>query len=207
MANSQFGYDVTAPTTGTTPYGCSVDFVVSTGVDTIASKTGAGGWCTAGNLLAFSNTGQSGNYLECSITYAYNISGLSRGWYFWYGYNGSGFYLSLGTNPVGDSVTIDIQWNGSQFQATLTDHTHSGNNKVAGFGSGTPAQFAIKSANVWFENGGDTTCADYNSFGGVDFKNMTYYDSSSNTISYTPTHTAHTNPNNPNGCTPSVSWG
>lgn len=201
MTNTQFGFSASLPTPK--PYGASVDFVVPTGIDTIATKPGAGGWCTGGNLLVKSAV-IGGTYVECSITYAYNISGLARGWYFWFGSssNPSGAYLSLGTVPVGDSVTLKLNWNGSQWQATLTDHTHSGNNKVAGFGSGTPSQFAINSALVFFENGGDTTCADYNNYyGGEDFKNMKYYDANGNQISFTPSGTSYSQ-NNPNGCSP-----
>ncbi|MHB8545213.1 MAG: hypothetical protein ACYDAJ_00400 [Nitrosotalea sp.] len=205
MTNTQFGFNVTAPTSGTLAYGCSVKFTVPTGIDTISGKAGAGGWCTAGNLLVFSGTGQSGNYLECSITYANGCSGCpaTAGWYFWYGYNGVGSWSALGTSPVGDVVTLDIQWNGSQFQASLTDASHSGNNKSVGFGVGTPAQFNFQSGNVWFENGGDTTCADYSGFNSLPFTNLTYYSSTGSTITFTYTKTTHVL-NNPNGCTPTV---
>ena len=92
-----------------------------------------------------------------------------------------------------------MHWNGSNYQASLTDTTRSGNNKLVGFGSGTPAQFQTLRAEVFIENGGDTTCSDYSSYGGQTFSNMIYYDSSGNTISFTPSGTSFSE-NNPNGC-------
>lgn len=200
-SNTQFGFLASLPTPR--PIGASVSFVVPSGIDTISGKAGAGGWCTAGNLWL---SDDAGHWIECSITYANGCTNCppTNGWYFWFGSssNVNGNWSSLGTNPVGDSVTLKITWNGSQYQASLTDSTHSGNDKLVGYGSGAPAQFTVQDARVFFENSNDTTCADYtNNYGGEDFKNMTYYDSSGNTISYVPSGTSYSQ-NNPNNCSP-----
>ncbi|MDE1862979.1 MAG: hypothetical protein KGI33_08715 [Thaumarchaeota archaeon] len=177
MTNTQFGFDIAI--SSCSPYGIGIDFTVPTGIATIASKTGAGGWCTAGNILAYDS---SGNYVECSITYAYNISGLTRGWYFWYGYNGTGTYVALSADPTSDSVTLSLLYNGTNWIAFLTDHTNSSNNHSKSFSSSI-AGYVIKSGDIWFENGGDTNCCDYSStFGGMTFSNLTFYNQSGGTI-------------------------
>lgn len=193
--NSQFGFLMTAPTS-TLPYGISVDFTVPSGVTNVAG-TSTGKWCTAGNLIAEDGTG---NYAECSITYFAAGGGQPSGWYFWYGWNGVGSYISLGTAPTSDNVTLQLQWNGSQWQATLTDHSHSGNNKLAGIGGSS--KFSIAYSYIWFENGGNTTCSNYSSWGStLTFSNLKYYDINGTAITYTNTISSSVNCNVPNTCT------
>jgi hypothetical protein len=178
MTNTQFGFRV-AVTSGS-PYGISIDFTVPTGIPTIAAK--AGNFCTGGNLLAFDNSNPV-NYVECSITYAYSIPGVSRGWYFWAGYTGaSKAYLALSADPTGHSVTVRLLYNGNNWEADLTDHNNSSNNTSYGFSS-TIAGYVIPSGQMFFEDGGDTNCCDYSTFGGMTFSNLKFYNQSGGTIS------------------------
>lgn len=184
-----------APTT-TSPYGVSVDFTVPSGVASVAG-TSTGKWANAGNLLAYDS---SGNYVECSITYFASGGAQSQGWYFWWGYNGSGQYVSLSADPTSDSVTLTLLYNGTNWIAFLNDNTNSLNNHSKSF-STSIAGYVIASSTIMWENGGNGTCSNYSSWGSsMTFSNLTYYDSNDNTISFTNSINSLVNCNVPNTC-------
>ncbi len=79
-------------------YGFKATWVGPNGIQRVSDNIPGTGdkWATAGNIVGFLT---GGGYVEASITYVTSISGLSAGWYFWCGYNGSGAYQSLSHPP------------------------------------------------------------------------------------------------------------
>ncbi len=127
--------------------------------------------------------------MECSVTYFASGGGQSQGWYFWLGWSGNttGSYHALGAAPPGHSLTLQLQYNSasSQWGATYTDHTQGTQLVYAVTGATGPNASGITSSEIIFENGGDYTCSDYSTFGGITFSNLTFYDSSGNSITFT----------------------
>lgn len=189
MTNTQFGFKMSLPSSPK-QFGCSVDFTGATGITSIAG-TSSGKWSTTGNIVAFYlDSGGVLRYVECSLTYFSSGGTQSQGWYFWEGYNGgAGNYHPLAVDPTGDSITLQLLYNTSsnQWSATYTDHTHATGLTYTISGTANVTSNGIAGCHVMFENGGNTTCSNYGSFGGLTFSNITYYDSSGNAISFTST--------------------
>lgn len=192
MTNSQFGFGLDS--FSASPKGLSARFKVASGITSIAS-TSTGKWCTAGNIIGT----YAGDYIECSITY-YASGGPGQGWYL--SINdaaGNIAYHSLGYDPTGDIMVLYLQIGSySNWTASYQDITTAGS-KVT-YDSGVIAT-TLLGADLWFENGGDTSCCDYKTFGGTQFTNVTFYDSSNNVITNNWSASVHTNPNPPNTCT------
>lgn len=187
MVNSQFGFRMSAPVSPVAK-GISVTFSAPTGITSIAD-TSSGKWCTAGNLIAF-NSG-TGTWVECSVTYYAAGGSQPQGWYFWYGWSGNttGTFVSIST-PSGTQtlklLNVNGNWGASYNGGSLRQIVGATN-------------FDIALGRIMFENGGNTTCSNYSSFGGLDFNNLTYYDANNSVISFTSTATVWRQ-NQPNTC-------
>lgn len=194
VTNSQFGFDLGS--FSGSPYGLSAKFTVASGIKTIAG-TSTNKWCTAGNILGdYGSTG----YIECSITYFASGGTQSQGWYLSIrDAAGSIAYHSLGYDPTGDVMVLYLQIGSyGNWTASYQDITIGGSKTT--YDTGVIAS-TLDGANLWFENGGDTKCCDYTTFGGTQFTNVTFYDSSNNVITNNWSASVHTNPNPPNTCT------
>lgn len=205
MANTQFGFVMKMPTSPK-PFGNSVDFTGASGITNIAS-TSSNKWCTTGNIVALylDSMGRL-QFTECSLTYFSSGGTQSQGWYFWTGYNGSGTYHPLGVAPTGHSITLQLLYNTSsnQWSATYTDHTQGTSLTYTISGTANVTTNGLAGTHIMFENGGDVTCSDYSTFGGLTFSNMTYYDSSGNAISFTSSSIGLVTNNLPNTCPSSL---
>lgn len=178
---------MTAPTSPV-PKGISVTFAVPSGITTIAG-TSTGKWCTAGNLIAW-NSGKTA-WVECSVTYFAAGGSQPQGWYFWKGSS---------NNPSGTYTSISAP-SGTQTLKLLLAPTNKWLASLNGSGSeivGAPV-FNTASGQIMFENGGNLTCSNYSSFGGLDFNNLTYYDSNGFAITFTSSASAW-RLNQPNTC-------
>ncbi|MGI0006667.1 MAG: hypothetical protein ACREAR_01575 [Nitrosotalea sp.] len=199
ITNSQFGVGLGNFTAS--PYGCSVKFKVATGIVGIAG-TSTGKWCTAGNLIGVYSGGQ---YIECSITYSATGGPQPQGWYLSIKNNGVDIaYHSLGYDPTGDFMLLYLQIGSySNWTASYQDVTKGGSKTT--YDTGVIASTLV-AANLWFENGGDTSCCDYRNFGGTQFTNVTFYNISNSVITNNWSASVHPNPNPPHKCTtPSTS--
>lgn len=109
MANSQYFLKATAPASPV-PWGSSVEFVVPSGVTSLAS-TSTGKWCTAANLVDVTDAHPGIKWVECSVTYFASGGSQPQGWYFWYGWSGNtnGTYQSLGYDPTGHTIRLKLK--------------------------------------------------------------------------------------------------
>src|SRR5690606_1342758 len=195
MANNQFGFIMTKPTT-TDAYGNTVSFNVPNGIVGIATNS-AGKWATGGNLVAKKSL-IGGEYVECSVTYSHTGGPQSQGWYFWYGYNGSGTYISLGYDPTGHNIRIDLSYRSSWgvWKTKMYDST-SGITKGWYTISG-PSAWKIASSWIMFEAGDNSICITYSPLSsGITFNNMWYFDINGNQIWFTPSASSSINNNPP----------
>jgi hypothetical protein len=182
--NNQYGFQQASAPSGA--YGDHIQFNIATGITNIAS-TSQSKWATAGNLFAFDQAAQSGNYVECSVTYFASGGSQPQGWYFWFGYSGtSGTYWSISAPSTGDTVKLKLQYvsGAKQWQAAMvniTKNTTYGPFSISGAPSGG---FAVQSALAIFEAGGNTVCSNYSSLSNIVFSNFAFTDGNGNDISY-----------------------
>lgn len=188
MANIQFGFTTTAPTSPIAK-GISISFAMPTGITNIAS-TAPNKWCTAANLLAWNSN--NSQYVECSITYFATGGSQPQGWYFWKGSS---------NNPSGTYTSISAP-SGTQTLKLLLAPTNKWIASRNGSGSeivGAPV-FDIAAGLMMFEDGGNVTCSNYSQFGGLTFTNLTYYDSNNLPITFTSTIDYWRSGQQPNQC-------
>jgi hypothetical protein len=195
MTNNQFGFIMTVPANA---YGNTVRFNVPNGIVGIA-RNSVGKWATGGNLVAKRSL-IGGEYVECSITYSDTGGPQPQGWYFWYGYNGTGTYVSLGYDPTGHTIRLDLRYQSSWgvWKAEMYDST-SGIVKGWYTISG-PSAWTIASSWIFFEAGDNSTCITYSPLSsGITFNNMWYFDMNGGQIAFTPSASSTIN-NNPPTC-------
>jgi hypothetical protein len=188
MANIQFGFRATAPTSPVAK-GISMSFAMPTGITNIAS-TSPDKWCTAGNLLAWNS--DTSKWVECSITYFASGGSQPQGWYFWKGWSG---------NPNGTYTSISAP-SGTQTLKLLLAPTNKWMASLNGSGSEIvgATNFDIVTGLMMFENGGNVTCSNYSPFGGLTFINLKYYDSNNQQITFTSTISVWRSSQQPNQC-------
>lgn len=194
MTNSQFGFKMSIPT-NPRAFGSSIDFTGATGITNIAG-TSVGKWCTTGNLLAFyKDTSGSLRWVECSVTYFAAGGSQPQGWYFWFAWSGNtnGTYVGI-TNPTGLAQTLKLLYTGGKWYAYRNSYVFEITGAVA------PDSNGMVGSHIMFENGGNTVCSNYSTFGGLDFNNMTYFNSSGGTISFSSSSIGLVTQNLPNNC-------
>lgn len=175
-----------------------MSFNVPNGIPQIATNASQK-WATGGNLTA-NRSLIGGEYVECSVTYFASGGSQPQGWYFWYGYNGVGTYVSLGYNPTGHNIILDLAYRSSWgvWKAKMYDST-SGITKGWYTISG-PGSWAINACSIFFETAVNPTCITYSFLrSGITFNNVWYYDINGGQIAFTPSVSSIIN-NNPPTC-------
>lgn len=170
-------------------YGFKATWVGPNGIQRVSDNIPGTGdkWATAGNIVGILT---GGGYVEASITYVTSISGVSAGWKFWYGYNGSGVYQSLTNAPPSKSLGLTLKKVGSSWHAIYNNWTDNESYDVTI--SGVPNQTLTTSSTtdknaLKHETAVNTNyCTYYNQFVDIDFNNVKYLDSSGNPTSQVP---------------------
>lgn len=193
MANTQFGF---LRYFSGTPYvfGASESFTVDSSIKTIAGLAASGYWCNAGNLwLHYTDTGGIAQWVECAVSYFYS-GGPGKGWWLATAYSNTGgsvqqHHYSISIDPTTHSVTLKLYYDSVQgsWYCSYSDpngSTITGQSIVANAPNGNGAD----RQQLFFENGGDTNCCDYSTFGGITFSSLTYFNSTGSVI--TPNITA-----------------
>lgn len=173
--------------TGT--YGFKATWVGPNGIQRISDNIPGSGakWATAGNIVAFLT---GGGYVEASITYVTSISGITPGWKFWRGYNGTGTYQALTNSPVSKSVGLTLKKVGSTWRAIYNNWTNNESYDLA-VGNGAPDQLLTTSGTnhnrLMHETAQNSNnCTYYDQFVQIDFSNVKYLNSSGNPTSQVP---------------------
>ncbi len=177
---SKGGFTASAPPNA---YGSTASFNVSRAIPTIANKNGA--WATAGNLV---NWLDPNTYAESSLTYAYNITGVRQGWYFWYGLNGSGTYHSINYDPTGHNFHLVLYNRSGQWEVGYNDTTQGRSEFFDIYGAPNESLYG-KLISLFFVESAYTECTNWSSMNGtaaVTFSNFRYLDDHMRPISYSP---------------------
>lgn len=187
MTNTQFGFELTFSGTPHV-FGASDSFNVDSSIKTIAGKSAAGFWCNAGNLLLhYTDTIGGVQWVECAVSY-FSSGGPGVGWWFATTYSNNGSpstsYYSISTDPTNHTVTLKLYYDSVQGKwfASYSDpngSTLTGKTIVANAPNSNGASYE----DIFFENGGDTNCCDYSTFGGITFSSLTFFNSTGSVIS------------------------
>ena len=184
------------PISTPTPYGNRTRSLVPLATKTIAINSNS--WA-AGPQITADLASPSGNYVECSFTYAKNISGLVEGWYFWRGYLGpSGKiwekYEPITYDPTGHDVTLTLHNSNGTWFATYQDHTQGvlsgyqiqqAPNSTLRTAAGAYPRIALETTT--------STCSHYPAFT-LQYTKYKYLDSAGTETSQTPVAAADGNP-------------
>lgn len=197
MSNSRFGFDLAFSAGTVKVFGVSSTWVNPTGIPTIASKA-SGCWCNSGNVSLRYLVGTTPYWVEGSVTYVNKTSSQgcpngvnvpSTGWYFatrWSGATDSTYY-ALSTDPTSHTITIKLYYDSVQ-GAWFCSYSDASDGAITGkqiTGAPAPGSNGCYDALLFFENGGDTNCCDYSTFGGITFTNVTFFNSTGSVISPT----------------------
>ncbi|MHB8547374.1 MAG: hypothetical protein ACYDAJ_11455 [Nitrosotalea sp.] len=188
MANARGGIQASVPSNA---YGSDVTFNVSPAVATIAQNLNA--WANAGAIVDF--IVNVSTYVECALTYAYNIGGLARGWYFAIEYISNGSVVGQTnipiSDPTGHSIKMYIFNDNGTWKARYDDQTigFSGQPYVI---PGSPPNTTVYTGRYSLYNleSAPSNCSSWSSLTGssaVAFSNVKYLNSSLGEMSYTPT--------------------
>ncbi len=190
--NRQGGFGASVPSNA---FGSTIRFNVSSAIPTISQNTDTtsptNAWATAGNLV---NHTDLNNYVECSLTYVFNIAKppLKKGWYFYYAVNDSGTYQLLTENAndlIGHTFQIWLYNQSGQWKARFNDIT-TGRSGIFNISGAPNVPISTGKNCLFFLESADTTCALWNSLTGaavVTFANLIYLDANLNPITFTPT--------------------